>query len=101
MMDPEELNTTLEALTAELGHDQVYSWNFLQTQLVADVPTGSDSGNATAYELQDHKITDQRPTSWPHEISETVAFQLTDIDWDGSLAGVPAAQQLLEERGMQ
>ena len=102
LFEPAELQTSLDALVEELGHDEVYSMTISHVRLTADAPSAPGATTSDEVTIQDHQVLERDPSFIPVvDDPEDMAmlFRVSDVDFDSILAGVSEAQQLAVERG--
>ncbi len=99
IFDPAELQTSLDALVDELGHDDMMELMIRPVQLIADAPSAPGATTSDEVTIEDHKVANREPSFMQdlHEIRPL--FRIADVDFDAILAGVDDAEQIAIARG--
>ena len=104
LFEPEVLSAGLDLLVREIGHDEVHSVTISPTRMRVDAPTAAGATTVDTFTIQDTQIIDQEPSRFEavamdSEQWQEESFRLSEVDWDGVLAAVPHAQELVLARG--
>lgn len=104
LFEPEELLTSIAAMTEALGHDEVFTLHVSDVNLLANAPESPGSRQVVSVSVQDHRIKDQKPgQALPPEGSDQPhwgKFHALDVNWKAVLDRVPEATEVAKALGV-
>ena len=104
LFEADELEKSLEAMTAELGQDKVAAVQIFESSLDAEVQEAPDSLKIDSVTVRDHEIIEREPYGElePEMLEEYAGgpFNVFDVNWRAVLDRVPEAAKLAEAQGL-
>ncbi|MEV7694412.1 hypothetical protein AB0N73_13905 [Microbacterium sp. NPDC089189] len=80
LREPESIDTALGAISAEAGHDQVYSVSVSADLVVVEAPVVAGEKNADRWTYRDGAVTHSGPVPVQPQLAAQ-QFALADVDW--------------------
>ena len=100
VFDPEELQTSLDALIDEFGHDEMLELMIRPVQLIADAPSAPGVTTNDEVTIQDHKVLNREPSMLQDMDDIRPLFRIADVDFEAILAGVDEAKKIAVAHGI-